>query len=277
MKQWLVLALLLSTFHALQAQEKSYRILFPFNEYQIPDSSLWPLNKRMHAPNLERVLIEGHCDSIGSVAYNLNLSKQRANAVKQFLLSNGIPERKIKTCIGWGKQKPLADNQVESGRQQNRRVDITFYYNTQEPTPSKPSKTPKNDTLIAMEKVSVGDKIQLDNLYFQPGRHLIKPESYNTLIRVLKTMLHYKTLRVEIQGHVCCTAPDSDGFDWDTETDNLSENRAKAVADFLIEGGVSPKRLVVKGFGGSQKMVEDEELESNKALNRRVVLRILNK
>ncbi|MBU3675886.1 MAG: OmpA family protein [Chitinophagaceae bacterium] len=277
MKHWLLLGLLLSIVFPLHAQEKTYRILFPFNAFELPDSVLWPLNKLMHAPHLDRVLIEGHCDSIGSVNYNLHLSKQRAQAVKQFLLSNGIPEPKIKTCIGWGKQKPLADNQLEFGRQQNRRVDITFYYNTQEPIPAKPNKQQKNDTLLAIEKVSIGDKIQLDNLYFQPGRHIIKPESYTTLIRLLKTMLHYKNLRIEIQGHVCCTAPDSDGFDWDTETDNLSENRAAAVADFLIQGGVSPKRLTVKGFGGSQKMVEDEELESNKALNRRVVLRILNK
>lgn len=277
MKWGVTFGALFLAFFSLHGQEKTYRVLFPFNEYHLPDSVAWPLNKLMHAPQLDRILIEGHCDSIGSASYNLQLSQQRANAVKLFFQSNGIPANKIKTCVGWGKQKPLANNVNEDGRQINRRVDITFYYNSASDKNHKPSKENKEDTILAIEKVSIGDKIQLNNLYFEPGRHVMKTESHATLIRLLKTMHRYKNLRIEIQGHVCCATADTDGYDWDTETNNLSENRAAAVADFLIQGGVSPKRLVIKGYGGSQKVVEDEEEESNRALNRRVVIQILNK
>lgn len=277
MKRWISLGIMFLAFFSMFGQEKTYRVFFPFNEYRLPDSVSWPLNKLMHAPQLARILIEGHCDSIGSASYNIALSQQRANAVKLFFLSNGIPDNKIKTCVGWGKQKPLANNVNEDGRQINRRVDITFYYNSSVESELKPTKEIKDEPLMAIEKVSIGDKIQLNNLYFEPGRHVMKTESHTTLLRLLKTMLRYKNLRIEIQGHVCCASADTDGFDWDTETNNLSENRAAAVADFLIQGGVSPKRLVVKGYGGSQKVVDDEEEEHNRALNRRVVIQILNK
>jgi outer membrane protein OmpA-like peptidoglycan-associated protein len=69
------------------------------------------------------VLIEGHTDSIGSESYNIELSQRRAEAVRNALLSRQIPFYRI-VSKGYGKSYPVAGNDSEAGRQQNRRVEI---------------------------------------------------------------------------------------------------------------------------------------------------------
>jgi len=69
------------------------------------------------------VLIEGHTDSIGSDSYNQRLSERRAQAVKGYLVDQGIDGSRIKT-EGFGKSKPVASNKTEAGRAQNRRAEI---------------------------------------------------------------------------------------------------------------------------------------------------------
>ena len=68
-----------------------------------------------------RVEIQGHTDSIGSPAYNLNLSQRRADAVKAYLISKGVSASAL-TAKGYGKTKPLVSNDTAEGRAQNRRV-----------------------------------------------------------------------------------------------------------------------------------------------------------
>ncbi len=67
------------------------------------------------------VEIQGHTDSIGSAAYNLNLSQRRAEAVKAYLISKGV-SASVLTAKGYGKAKPIASNDTAEGRAQNRRV-----------------------------------------------------------------------------------------------------------------------------------------------------------
>lgn len=70
------------------------------------------------------VVIEGHTDSVGSNSANEMLSNNRAEAVKQYLVSNGtLPESKI-IAIGHGSARPIASNETRYGRAQNRRIDL---------------------------------------------------------------------------------------------------------------------------------------------------------
>lgn len=69
------------------------------------------------------VVIEGHTDSTGSASANQLLSERRANAVKAYLVSQGVPGTSL-TTVGKGKDVPVADNTSYTGRQQNRRVEI---------------------------------------------------------------------------------------------------------------------------------------------------------
>lgn len=67
-----------------------------------------------------RVSIEGHCDERGSTEYNLGLGQRRAEAVKNFLVSLGIPSERM-TTVSWGKERPFCSQHDESCWQQNRR------------------------------------------------------------------------------------------------------------------------------------------------------------
>lgn len=72
-----------------------------------------------------RVLIEGHADSRGAAAYNVDLSRRRATAVQDALVTRGIAPRRIRT-VGLGEEYPVASNQTRAGMQQNRRVEIVL-------------------------------------------------------------------------------------------------------------------------------------------------------
>lgn len=71
------------------------------------------------------VLIEGHTDSVGTEEYNLGLSQRRAQAVYEFLISQGVDENRL-SWEGYGESRPVADNDTDEGRQQNRRVDLVI-------------------------------------------------------------------------------------------------------------------------------------------------------
>jgi OOP family OmpA-OmpF porin len=70
-----------------------------------------------------RVAVEGHTDAIGTDAYNQGLSERRANAVRNHMIAQGLSPDRI-TTRGLGETQPLASNDTEEGRAQNRRVDI---------------------------------------------------------------------------------------------------------------------------------------------------------
>lgn len=71
-----------------------------------------------------RIRVAGYTDSTGGDAYNQALSERRASAVKGWLVSHGIPARRLE-AVGYGKAMPVADNATEEGRAQNRRVELT--------------------------------------------------------------------------------------------------------------------------------------------------------
>ena len=69
--------------------------------------------------------VAGHTDSVGDAAYNQNLSEQRAATVASYLAGRGIMRDRMIT-IGAGESRPIASNDTEAGRAQNRRVEITL-------------------------------------------------------------------------------------------------------------------------------------------------------
>jgi OOP family OmpA-OmpF porin len=71
-----------------------------------------------------KVGIEGHTDAMGSEPYNERLSLARANAVREYLISAGVPGSQIADVRGYGESKPIASNDTEEGRAENRRVEI---------------------------------------------------------------------------------------------------------------------------------------------------------
>ncbi|MEJ5286455.1 MAG: hypothetical protein CH6_2219 [Candidatus Kapaibacterium sp.] len=101
-------------------------IFFDYKDYQLREES-FPELKRLVKLMKERpeliVEISGHTDSIGSDAYNLNLSRLRAKSVADYLISNGIDPNRLQ-IRGYGSKFPVESNETEEGRQMNRRVEF---------------------------------------------------------------------------------------------------------------------------------------------------------
>lgn len=74
------------------------------------------------------ILVEGHTDATGSEEYNLELSRKRANSVEEYLTGMGVAKSRLETTA-YGEGQPIADNENEAGRQQNRRVEVAIYAN----------------------------------------------------------------------------------------------------------------------------------------------------
>lgn len=81
------------------------------------------LASKLQGTDIEVVIATGHTDSTGSDAYNQKLSVRRAQAVKAYLVSKGLPADRV-LADGKGEKQPVASNKTKDGRAQNRRVDI---------------------------------------------------------------------------------------------------------------------------------------------------------
>jgi OmpA-OmpF porin, OOP family len=103
-------------------------VLFEFDKANLTPGalrSLAPLVTFLRENPDRTISIEGHTDSLGSDAYNQQLSQHRADAVRDFLVQSGISADRI-TARGMGKSYPVASNATEAGRQQNRRVEMVI-------------------------------------------------------------------------------------------------------------------------------------------------------
>ena len=101
-------------------------VLFDFNKYTLKPGAREKLAKvsgiLLAYPGL-KIQLEGHTDSIGTDEYNMKLSEQRAGAVSEYLTAQGVPATSL-SAIGLGKSSPVASNDTDAGRQQNRRVEM---------------------------------------------------------------------------------------------------------------------------------------------------------
>ena len=101
-------------------------VLFDFNKsnvkpeyYPMLDQVVDLMEKN---PNL-RLKIQGHTDSVGTEAYNMKLSEERAHAVRDYLMNKGVPSGRIAT-EGYGLSNPIAPNDTPDGRARNRRGEV---------------------------------------------------------------------------------------------------------------------------------------------------------
>jgi outer membrane protein OmpA-like peptidoglycan-associated protein len=76
-------------------------------------------------PEIRKIQVEGHTDSVGGDRYNMRLSNQRATSVRTYLIRQGVEGRRL-VAKGFGLTRPIADNDTEDGRFRNRRVEFNI-------------------------------------------------------------------------------------------------------------------------------------------------------
>lgn len=117
------------------------------------------------------------------------------------------------------------------------------------------------DVNIALRKIQVGEKVVLNNIFFESDKYDLMPASKAELDVVKKLLEKNPTLKIEIGGHT-----DNSGDEAANQT--LSENRAKSVYNYLLGEGVDETRLTYKGYD-SKKPIADNNTPEGRAKNRR--------
>lgn len=104
-------------------------LLFDFDSAQLrPEAmeNLKQLAQMMGEDDNTELLIVGHTDSVGDERYNQNLSERRAAMAARYMSTQGISRSRI-DVDGRGETEPIADNDTEAGRQENRRIEVAIY------------------------------------------------------------------------------------------------------------------------------------------------------
>lgn len=209
----------------------------------------------------QKLILLGFADYLGSNGHNDSLSKARAKNVQDYLIDAGFDKKDITLCIGKGKieRTPVGKN----GFGRDRKVQIIIDRNS--PPPSKPA-------VLDIANAKVNQTIALKNIFFVGGQPIILESSLPELDNLVKTLADNKTIKIQIEGHICCAGP-VEGVD----DNDLSVFRAKAVYDYLISKGIDAHRLTYVGLGNRNPVSKEENTEEEREKNRRVEIRILSK
>lgn len=117
-----------------------------------------------------------------------------------------------------------------------------------------------------LKKIRIGERAVLRNIFFEFNSAELKVESMAELEILVQFLNDYPRLKIEIEGH-------TDNIGKDDYNQNLSEQRARVVYDFLVAQGIDAGRLTYRGYGESQP-VESNDTEEGRAMNRRTEFKI---
>jgi len=194
------------------------------------------------------VTVIGYTDSTGDADYNMSLSKRRADAVGEYLSTIGVPADKIRT-LGRGENDPIASNDTKESRAQNRRVEAIV---VGQPRALDAMIFP-SVALFERRSAAItgqGEKLLRQNM--QDAREQLKRAAY-----------------IEVVGHTDDVGDDSYNLD-------LSQQRAEAVGQHLVNAGVDPSKIIMFGAGESSPIASNAT-DEGRAENRRVEILVLGR
>ena len=245
--------LLCLTFQLSFAQkELKHEVYFETDQHDIPEtehSRLLLFLSKIEDIDIEKVSIYGFTDDRGSDNYNLVLSQNRADAIKEVFSNNEFDESKMTNVDGKGKilVNIIKENDLNKIRGLNRKVEIIV-------TPVYPPKPKEEKPVVDKTEdllkgdLKEGDKILLDNLLFRTGYSYLTKESKGVLDRIAEILVERTNVYFTIEGHVCCTQGERDAIDRKTKKRNLSVARAKYIYDYLVDKGVKHYRMKFVGM-----------------------------
>ena len=277
----------------INAQEK-FTVYFETNKFDLNTKEYKSLNTWISEnKNNKIVAIHGFTDEDGTSGFNDTLAQKRVNFIYNSV-KNQIKIREDFKTRSFGESFKQSTTKAE-----NRKVIIYYILEKdlareeeilgikkeevkEEPKPEieypeklvfeNPNGTKSEFKLDRafmkkIEHAKAGEKLKIENLNFLVNTFAVVPESRGKLYELLLVLQSNPTLKIEIQGHLCCMPID--------RTD-LSTQRAKAVYNFLIANDVYRARLSYKGFGSTQPIYPlPEKDETERAANRRVEILIV--
>jgi len=292
-------------------------VYFPLNIRSLTNEEIRKLDSLQYANILhsgKEIRIVGYADYLGSGLYNDTLSLDRAREVQRYLLASGFKKDRIRLCVGKGAVSREGPADPE-GSPTDRRVDIVMARRTSArppvpdqapapasiPPPASPLPSPVSTAISApplnptrasltptpasvpirrlddIHSAEVDESILLNDIFFPPNSHFATAESGSQLDYLVNVLRTTPSLRIRIEGHICCVTQFPDAYDEDSGDYRLSLNRAFFIYQYLISKGIPRERLRYAGYGRSRPVIPVERTEEDGERNRRVEIRILSK
>jgi outer membrane protein OmpA-like peptidoglycan-associated protein len=240
-------------------------VYFDFDKYELTPAAKITLHNIINDNRIIKIDIKGYTDSVGNFTYNKHLSYNRAKTVQQYL------QQKFSNAT----LLPLGETINEPTDALNRRVEISISYEDDTKIGVGANTVDSIPIKIAVDNVTVAQKIAFDKIYFEPNLAVFKPTAYKQLEELHKKVLQLNGKKIEIRGHV--NWPKSFGsFENDNEFKNLSLNRAKAVVNFLISKGVDVKNISIRGMDNTEMIYPYATQRFQMEQNMRVEVVLLN-
>jgi outer membrane protein OmpA-like peptidoglycan-associated protein len=235
----------------LAQNELKHEVYFDTDKFEIAPTEhdrLLVFLANIEKMDIEKISIYGFTDDRGSDSYNLVLSQNRANTIKEIFSKNEFDESIITNVDGKGELliKLVEEQNIDKVRSLNRKVQIIvkpYFPPRVEVVPEK-----KDIKEILKGELKAGDKFQLDNILFQTGYSDVLEGSEQILEDIAGILVAREDIYFTIQGHVCCTQYSRDAIDRKSKKRNLSVARAKFVYDYLVKKGVDSKRMKYVGM-----------------------------
>ncbi|MDA8714452.1 OmpA family protein [Flavobacteriales bacterium] len=221
------------------------------------------------SPSL-KVEIAGHTDRSGKAATNKVLSTKRAQWVFNYLVKKGIPAERM-VFKGYGHFKPAYTNKTKEGRSANRRIEVKVLSKKH----SDLTKLANEDSFeeakeLSISKIStydVGTSIILDKVIFEPGLSELTDPNYAQLNELSEVLTKHASIAIELGGFT-----DKSGIP--EKNLLLSEERAKAVWNYLTERGIDSARLSHHGYGDA-KPIAPNKYRWGRDKNRRIEVKLI--
>jgi OOP family OmpA-OmpF porin len=224
-------------------------IQYEINRAEIPHAESERLNAAREFlrkyPDTKAV-IEGHTDNVGSEQSNLQLSQRRADSVLQYFVGQSIDSSRIST-VALGETQPIASNDTEDGKRQNRRINTTIDCVKDVAGLSLPE-----------TRITVAALVEFD-----ANSVTVKDQYHSDLEKAANYLRDNPQVTAHVEGH----AADLTSTE---KAQQISERRAANVVDYLVEKfGIERSRLTAEGFGKTRRIAYNTS-EEGKQQNRRV-------
>jgi outer membrane protein OmpA-like peptidoglycan-associated protein len=258
----------------------TFEVHFPFNVSKPGKEDIKHIDQLIFNDKLihgTKLIVLGYTDFVGGSSYNDSLSMRRAKNVRDYLISSGFAPDDIKLCLGKGKID-RANAKGKDGYAPDRKVQIIIDRAEMAKKTADDALPPgaSIDDKIEYEKLKVNQVLILNNIFFKLNSPEILEQSRPDLERLLNFMTRLPTVKIQIEGHVCCMGP-VEGTDSKYHHRPLSECRAEAIYNHLVEKGISKDRIKFVGLANRNPVVRNEVTERDKQRNRRVEIRIMSK